>query len=221
VWTYRILVANHSAPLWKLFSSKSLGHHFHLYTQNVAGQETDEIERWLDREFETPAEGPIRKVLSNAQLTPNDWKCLVRFLAAQDVRTPAWFAQKMKSWEQSLPELLKRVMEESLEKYERSSASGEPLSQPPLTENRERLPLRVRVRRDPSSGGEIGTEMHGMTSKARTGTAAKGHDPANEKGSSLPRNRCVKAIRIGLANNPFRIPLSFSFYPALALRSLK
>ena len=159
VWTYRILVAHDSAALWKLFSSKSLGHHFHLYTQNVAGQETDEIERWLDREFETPAEEPIKKVLSNGQLTPNDWKCLVRFLAAQDVRTPAWFAQKMRSWEQSLPELLKKTIVQSLEKYERSRTSGEPLSQPPPTENRERLPLRVRVKRHPSGGGEIGAEM--------------------------------------------------------------
>jgi len=50
-------------------------------------------------------------------------------------------------------------MEESLEKYERSRVSGERLSQPPPTENRERLPLRVRVRPGPSGGYEIGTEM--------------------------------------------------------------
>jgi hypothetical protein len=91
VWTYRFLVAHESAPVWKPFSSKSLGHHLHLYTRQSAGNESDEIERWFDREFERPAHEPIQKALSDKRLTINDWKCLIRFLAAQDVRTPAWF----------------------------------------------------------------------------------------------------------------------------------
>jgi len=33
VWTYRILVPHERVEIWKPFSSKSVGHHLHLYTQ--------------------------------------------------------------------------------------------------------------------------------------------------------------------------------------------
>lgn len=161
VWTYRILVAHSNVPMWKLFSSKSVAHHEHLYTQLAAGKQTDEIERWFERDFETPAEEPIEKVLSNRRLTPDDWKLLVRFLAAQDVRTPATFAQKMKRWDESLPGLLKETMDKSLKKYDEARKTGDVPSSPPTTEDREGLPLRVSVRRNPSGGGEIGAEMLG------------------------------------------------------------
>ena len=159
VWTYRILVPHNNVPLWKDFSSKSVGHHLHLYTQIVAGQETDEIERWFDREFESPAKEPLTKALSDAQLTADDWKRLVRFLAAQDVRTPASFFQKMKRWDESLPALLKETMEKSLKKYEEATKTGQPRLAPPPTEDREGLPLRVSVRRNPTGGGELGAEI--------------------------------------------------------------
>jgi len=110
VWTNRILVPHNNVPLWKDFSSKSVAHHLHLYTQIVAGQETDESERWFDREFESPAKEPLTKVVSNARLTADDWKRLVRFLAAQDLRTPASFFQKMKGWNESLPGLLSNIV---------------------------------------------------------------------------------------------------------------
>lgn len=159
VWTYRILVAHESAPVWKPFSSKSLGHHLYLYTRQSAGKESDEIERWFDREFERPAEEPLQKALSDKRLTIDDWKRLIRFLAAQDVRTPAWFTHKMRQWEATLPGLLKETLETSLSKYEESRKTGNPISPAPATENRDQLPMRVRVKRNPSGDGEIGVEM--------------------------------------------------------------
>src|ERR1051326_560721 len=69
VWTYRLLVAHEKVPLWKLRSKKAVAWHSHLYTQIVTGRETDEIERWFDREFESPAKEPLTKALSDAQLT--------------------------------------------------------------------------------------------------------------------------------------------------------
>jgi len=161
VWTYRLLVAHEKVPPWKLRSKKALAWHSHLYTQIVTGHETDDIERWFDREFESPAKEPLTKALSDAQLTTDDWKRLVRFLASQDVRTPASFFQKMKRWDETLPALLKETMEKSLKKYEEATKTGQPPLPPPPTEDREGLPLRVTVRRDPSGGGELGVEMLG------------------------------------------------------------
>lgn len=62
VWTYPILVSHEKMPLWKERSTRGIAYHAHLYTRLVAGQESDEIERWLDQEYEAPAEEVIKKL---------------------------------------------------------------------------------------------------------------------------------------------------------------
>src|SRR5882757_9387561 len=72
IWTYRILVPHENVSVWKRASTRGVGWHAHLYTQMVAGEETDKVERWLDREFENPAEEPLQKATSDKRLSPND-----------------------------------------------------------------------------------------------------------------------------------------------------
>ena len=76
--TYQVLVAHSQVPLWRRRSVKGIGYHEHLYTRLAAGRETDQIERWLDREFETPAQEPVRKAVLGEQLTETDWMHIVR-----------------------------------------------------------------------------------------------------------------------------------------------
>jgi hypothetical protein len=161
IWTYRILVPHKNVPLWKRASKKAVAWHSHLYTQMVAGQETDDVERWFDHEFENPAEEPLHKATSDKRLTPNDWERLIRFTAAQDVRTPAWFAQQLKRLDKTLPQLMKQSMENSINRYEEAARTGEPMAQAPQlpAAEREGLPLRTIVKRSPSGGGEIGAEI--------------------------------------------------------------
>lgn len=96
VWTYRILVPHPAVHQWKPSSPRGVAYHSHLYTRLVAGRETDEVEKWLDSEFEAPAQEAIEKATSHGRLTPDDWERMLRFLAAQDVRTPAWFDEQFK-----------------------------------------------------------------------------------------------------------------------------
>jgi hypothetical protein len=160
VWTYRVLVEHENVPVWKPFSSKAVANHAHLYTQIAAGEETDQIEKWFDREFESPAEESIRKAISDRRLTRDDWKHLVRFLALQDVRTPAWLAQRMKSLDETAPQLLEEVMENSIQRIREAKETGKTVERSNLPEvEREGFPLRVTVRRLPSGGGEIGAEL--------------------------------------------------------------
>lgn len=160
VWTFRVLVEHENVPVWKLFSTKAVANHAHLYTQIAAGIETDQIEKWFDREFESPAEEAIAKATSDRRLSHEDWKRLIRFLALQDVRTPAWFTQQMKRLDETLPQLMKATMENSVQRIQEAAETGtiiEPLKMPAA--EREGLPLRVSVRRSPSGGGEIGADM--------------------------------------------------------------
>jgi hypothetical protein len=108
IWEYWILVEHENVSLWKESSIKLIANHLHLYTRIVAGDESDELERWFDREFETPIENVLQKVTSDIQLTPSDWRVLVRFLSAQYVRTPARLLEKSQHWDRFLLEILEK-----------------------------------------------------------------------------------------------------------------
>lgn len=86
-----------------------------MYTRVAAGQETDEIEDWLSREFESPAEEALEKATSDARLNPEDWRRLVRFLAAQDLRTPARLLEILRDLHAKLPELLDSTLRDTIQ----------------------------------------------------------------------------------------------------------
>jgi len=60
------------------------------YTRGLcAGEEADDIEQWLNREFESPAKGTISKSTRRQRSHAKRLGILIRFLASQIVRTPA------------------------------------------------------------------------------------------------------------------------------------
>jgi Protein of unknown function (DUF4238) len=70
VWTYRILVAHSRVPVWKEKAIKGVAYQRHLYTRMALGVESDEIQKWLNAEFETPAEDALRKATADMRLSP-------------------------------------------------------------------------------------------------------------------------------------------------------
>lgn len=85
VWTYRLLVSHASVRVWEPLALRSVARHSHLYTRVVSGRESDDVERWFNKEIETPAAEPLRKAIGDDRLTLDDWMRIVRFVAAQDV----------------------------------------------------------------------------------------------------------------------------------------
>jgi hypothetical protein len=142
VWRYPILVSHEKVPHWKEQSTRGLAYHAHLYTRLVAGEESDEIDRWLDQEYETPAEEAIKKATSNSRLTLDDWTKLVRFLAAQDVRTPSRLLENLQRWHETLPNLMEGVLQEAVQKLKIAKETNQKLevNQTPFAEY---FPLRV------------------------------------------------------------------------------
>jgi hypothetical protein len=127
IWAYRLLVSHHNVPLWKHTSIKGIAYHAHLYTRVVADGMTDEVEHWLNSEFEEPATEAIQKVINDNQLTPKDWSSLIRFVAVQDVRTPARLVEMLQRWSRTLPELMDNTLRESVQKMEALKREGKPL----------------------------------------------------------------------------------------------
>jgi Protein of unknown function (DUF4238) len=97
-------------PVWKPINVAGTGYEENLYTRINCGEETDDIEQWLNREFESPAKEPFHKVLDDRDLTSGDWEILVRFLAAQIVRTPAFLIRNLPIWNQMAPAVLKEAV---------------------------------------------------------------------------------------------------------------
>jgi hypothetical protein len=89
-----------------------------LYTAFAGGQELDDFERWLASEYERPGLEAIDKLIRRARLTPEDWRRMARLVAAQDVRTPLSFIESMRRWDQQLPEMLDRIIRESIQRLE-------------------------------------------------------------------------------------------------------
>ena len=142
VFTYAILVNDARIPLWKEPPISRVAHRLHLHTRVAAGQETDDIERWMDSEFESPAEDALRKGTSDAQMTTADWDRLVRFLAAQDVRTPVRLLEHLQRWHKMMPRLLEDTMQKAVRSLEEAKRSGTPLTHAKARDG-DFLPIRV------------------------------------------------------------------------------
>lgn len=142
ICVYRTLVSHQNIPVWKRYSASAIAFHSHLYTQMLAGVESDALEKWLDKEYESPANAVLDKVVLEQRLSPDDWKILIRFLAAQDVRTPSRLFEHLKRFKESFPDILQSTLnhlKDKLEKNEIESSSKKPTPE----NNSSLMPLKV------------------------------------------------------------------------------
>jgi hypothetical protein len=127
IWRHSLLVPQENVPPWKKSSTAAIGYHQHLYTRIAGGKETDEVEKWLSYEFETPAELPISRAVSEQHLTSEDWEVILRFLWMQDARTPASFLKFRERQIKNLPEITQDVLESSVQKLMEAKLTGKVL----------------------------------------------------------------------------------------------
>ena len=103
IWTYRTLVSHQKVPLWEEQSVKSIGFQDDLYTIRVNGKEYDSVEQWFNTEFETPAKSVLEKVSADKKLCHREWEILIKYLAAQDLRTPGKIEFLLEQWRTYVP----------------------------------------------------------------------------------------------------------------------
>ena len=130
VYEYRILVSHASVPVWKRINTTGTGYEKNLYTRIVRGEEADDIEQWLSQDFESPAKKPIQKVLANRELSQSDWEVLIRFLASQIVRTPAFLIKNLPLWKSMAQKALEHSVQDveaRLHELSDESAGGWPI----------------------------------------------------------------------------------------------
>ena len=158
VLTYRLVVPHEKCETWKALSPKSIAKLEHLYSYFSGSKDSDEIERWLDRDFEVPASRSIAKVVSESRLTSEDWNNLFRFAVAQSVRTPAGLQSFMRRQSKTLESVLSESMEGSVAKIDSALSSGVELEPAPVADPYNKLPLKIQ--RVKNEDGEEGLQAH-------------------------------------------------------------
>jgi Protein of unknown function (DUF4238) len=108
----------------------------------VRGEEADDIEQWLNREFESPAKKPFQKVLANKELTRGDWEILIRFLASQIVRTPAFLIKNLPRWNQIAPKILDQSFKDAETRLRKAKMSGAKIIHNPVP-HAEYFPMKI------------------------------------------------------------------------------
>lgn len=154
IWTYRLLVPHDNVHLWKQHSLETIGRREHLYTRIRDGNYSDELERWFSADFECLADPVIEKVTTAKSLTPEDWRVLARFVALQDVRTPARMTEIINHASEYLPAVLKDVLESAVEKFtteKEKNISVEDRGEKPS------IPIPISVRTEIKPDSETGT----------------------------------------------------------------
>lgn len=138
LWSYRTLVSNENVNVWKKVSPKAVAYHLHLYSRLKDQKLDDEVERWFDKEFESPAQGAINRALSDSRLSMDDWNKLIKFVALHDARTPARLKDHMERAQESLSEILSELEEDLSQKHSEWKAEN----RHPIN-NRDLIPLQV------------------------------------------------------------------------------
>lgn len=155
--TYRLLVPDERVPLWVPQSLKGIAFHQHLYTYVEGREETDAFERWLDSEFENPAEEAIRRVVQEERMAPEHWRLLVRFAAALDVRTPARLRAFIRQQNAGLLELMNSTMQRSVQTLEDLVRCNKPLPSSPEDSDAKSI-FKISIEPQPDGSGRVRAE---------------------------------------------------------------
>ncbi len=106
---YKLLVSDNHVPTWNSHSIKKVGSQKNLYVRLEDNAEYDDIEHWLDKEFENPANNVIDKICAHKELTADEWTIIINFAIAQYVRTPSFYQYVLKFGKEHVPSILDEV----------------------------------------------------------------------------------------------------------------
>lgn len=143
VYEYRTLVSHRNVPVWKSVHVAGTGYEKNLYTRIVRREETDDIEQWLSKDFETPASEPLQKVLGDRELSSSDWEILTRFLASQIVRTPAFLIKNLPRWNQMAPRVLDQALRDIDSRIRQAKELGQEIVIDDPARHTEYFPIRI------------------------------------------------------------------------------
>lgn len=154
VWAYPLLVPTGAEARWRERSISSIARLTDFYTSSIAGYDSDEIENWLNEEFEVAAAPTIRKLTAGKELTVAEWNALIRFAGMLSRRTIAAYLKVKRRAEEIGPRLLQETLKRAVHKLENAAAKGKRAQTLAVPEGQVgKFPLTVSVEPDEHTGG--------------------------------------------------------------------
>lgn len=89
IWVYSLIVPHAKLPYWQQKSIEYIAVWNDFYTRHNGEKEVDDFEKWFNKEFETPVEPVINKLIDNNPITRQEEILLTHYVMAQDLRVPA------------------------------------------------------------------------------------------------------------------------------------
>lgn len=127
VFRYNLLVPHSSYPEWKPTSLRSTASQENLYVRATVDDDTDELERWIERDIETPGNEAIARALSSNLPDSVDWEAIGKYALLQDLRTPARFIELFPRLEQNIEQTMFQKRDQS-EDHPRIKKVGNPVA---------------------------------------------------------------------------------------------
>lgn len=121
IWTYDLLVPNEKCNLWNEKSAKSIASQQNFYIMLKEKEEVDDIEKYLNDEFETPASIPLKKAIKGEDLSNEDWKAIINYIGCQIVRTPAFVSKMLETSKTNMEDIFQQTIEDISKKLNNMS----------------------------------------------------------------------------------------------------
>lgn len=112
IYEYKLLVPHENCTIWSSRYIKSIASEKDFYICLNGDEESDEIEKWLNENFETPVKEALDKAIKGEKLDSRDWKKIINYMTCQIVRTPAFLQKFLNTSKSIIPEKFKSVINE-------------------------------------------------------------------------------------------------------------
>lgn len=119
IFVYSLLVPDSRLKYWKYGKIRSTAVWNDFYTRIEGKRETDDFEKWFNREFETPVKRAFEKLLSGNQINEEESDHITRFVFAQHMRTPAHYEELIKGWRREMPQTMEKTLRRTTKKLEK------------------------------------------------------------------------------------------------------
>lgn len=140
---YNNLVSHKNVPLFQSKSAGSICYMKHLYTNRIDKVDYDNFERWINNVVETPYKTTQDKIINGEKLRYDDYQNISRFVFAQYLRVPKYYATKFTAIGKNIESNLEKMLEETINKAEKRIKHQAPLILTPTPKLIEEIPLNI------------------------------------------------------------------------------
>lgn len=113
---YNNLVSHKNVPLFQKKNISAICYMNFLYANRIKQKDFDEFEQWINNKVEIPYKSTQNKILSNIKLSYDDYQNLSRYVIAQYLRVPKFYALRFKTIVNELEHSFLGITENALEK---------------------------------------------------------------------------------------------------------